>query len=102
MSDFHTLQRGYEFALASLHEKTAADRLALAKGMLQRFNLRRHTLTIDCAGQLLVDGEKFWERRLYQRDSPLRETLIAIELAYEEGGLPMRYNPCTLCEKETR
>lgn len=101
MSDFHTLQRDYEFALADLHEKAAAARLALARKMLARFNLRRHTLNIDRAGHLHIDGDRWWARRLYQRDSPLRQALIEIEEAYEEGALPMRYNVCSLCEKET-
>lgn len=99
MTDFHTLQRDYEFALAALNEKTSDARLETARNMLKRFNLRRHTLSIDLAGTLLVDGDRWWARGLYRRDCPLREVLIEIESAFEEGVLPRRYNPCTLCHK---
>jgi hypothetical protein len=100
MTDFHTLQRDYEFALEELNQKTSAARLELAKYMLKYFDLHRHTLSIDRGGRMLVDGGLLWDRRVFRRESPLRETLLQIETAFEEGALPGRYNPCTLCEKE--
>jgi hypothetical protein len=80
----------HEYRIDVAHETAANQMVWQFQRELERFNLKRHTLTIGSYG-LLVDGDHLHNLRVSRTDHALSQVLWEIDTAVAESTVPNRY-----------